>query len=109
MKYPLMYIWRVLYWLIAVFIAVGLFLLMGQGFKIIPDSTILKILSVPVNVAFWVGGTFIVAIIFISLDGFFESKASLEKDVRDIHQVLIIYTTMSLILLIVAVYVFLGW
>lgn len=104
-----MYIWRVFYWIIGIVTVVGLLILMIDGFKMISDSTILKILSVPVNVAFLVGGMFIVAILLISLDEFFESKASLDKDVRDIHQVLIIYTTMSLILLIVAVYVFLAW
>lgn len=109
MKYLLMYIWKVLYWIIVIAIVAGLLLLMGKGFKMLPDSTIIKILAVPIGAIFWGGGTYILSKPLIILDEFFEAKASLDKNVHDIHQKLIIGSSFSLILFLISIYFFQYW
>ncbi len=97
------------FFIIGLIIIFGLLFLMMKTLKMLPDSTILFILAVVIGSAFWGGGSYILIKSLVKLDEFFEAKASLDKDIRDIHQELIIFTSMSIIFLLVAVYFFQDW
>lgn len=79
MKYLLMYVWKLLYFIIGIVIVVGSLILGMQLSKMIIE---IKILQLIIAIVIWIAGSFIVLKPLMMLDKKIVTKASLDKDAR---------------------------
>ena len=98
MKYLLMYIWKLTYFITAIIIVIGIFFLGVEIAKMIPDFFILQALVIG---AIWAGGSYILIKPLIVLDKLLEDKASLDNDARISFFVFVTLVLISLAVLLV--------
>ncbi len=106
MKYLLMYIWKLTYFITAIIIVIGTFFLGVEAAKMIPDFFILQALVIG---AIWVVGSYILAKPLIVLDKLLEEKASLDNDARISFFVFVTLVLISLAVLLASIFLFNEW
>ena len=106
MKYLLMYIWKLTYFITAIIIVIGTFFLGVEVAKMMPDFFILQALVIG---AIWAGGSYILAKPLIMLDKLLEDKASLDNDARISFFVFVTLVLISLAVLLASIFLFNMW
>ena len=106
MKYLLMYIWKLIYFITAIIIVIGTFFFGVEVAKMIPDFFILQALVIG---AIWAGGSYILAKPLIMLDKLLEDKASLDNDARISFFVFVTLVLISLAVLLASIFLFNMW
>ena len=106
MKYLLMYVWKLTYFLTAIIIVIATFFLGVEVAKMIPDFFILQALVIG---AIWAGGSYILSKPLIMLDKLLEDKASLDNDARISFFVFMTLVLISLAILLASIYTFNMW
>lgn len=106
MKYPLIYIWKLIYLILGIVVLVGTLILGTEVSKMIPDFMILKMIVIG---TIWVGGSYIFIKPLIILDKFLEDKVSLDKDARIEYFVFVTLVLISLAVFSASIYLFKEW
>ena len=106
MKYPLIYIWKLIYLILGIVVLVGTLILGTEVSKMIPDFMILKMIVIG---TIWVGGSYIFIKPLIILDKFLEDKVSLDKDARIEYFVFLTLVLISLAVFSASIYLFKEW
>lgn len=106
MKYLLMYIWKLIYFITAIIIVIGTFFFGVEVAKMMPDFFILQALVIG---AIWAGGSYILAKPLIMLDKILEDKASLDNDARISFFVFVTLVLISLAVLLASIFLFNEW
>ncbi len=99
MKYVLMFIWRVIYWVVSVAVTFGSLFLVMEGLKSVTDSLIL---SVVVGGVLWMVAVYWAHKPLTKIDEFLKAKASLDEDVYN-AQVKMVIVPMSVLAVLVLV------
>lgn len=106
MKYLLMYIWKLTYWITGIIIVIATFFLGVEVAKMMPDFFILQALVIG---AIWAGGSYILSKPLIMLDKLLEDKASLDNDARISFFVFVTLVLISLAVLLASIFLFNLW
>ena len=99
MKYVLMFIWRIVYWVVAAAVTFGSLFLVMEGLKSVTDSLIL---SVVVGGVLWMVVAYWAYKPLTKIDEFLKAKASLDEDAYN-AQVKMVLVPMSVLAVLVLV------
>ena len=99
MKYVLMFIWRIVYWVVAAAVTFGSLFLVMEGLKSVTDSLIL---SVVVGGVLWMTVLYWAYKPLTKIDEFLKAKASLDEDAYN-AQVKMVIVPMSVLAVLVLV------
>ena len=106
MNYLLMYIWKLLYFIIGIGIVVGGLILGMQLSKMIIE---IKILQLIIAVVMWIVGSFVLLKPLIMLDKRLVSSASLDKDARLYFFMFMTFVLISIGVFTASIYLFNEW
>ncbi len=106
MQYFLMYVWKLIYWISALVIIVGM-LMMGMNIsKVFISSMALQPI---IAIAMLIGGSFIVLKPLSMLDKMIENKVSLDKDARLNFNIFVTFALISIAIFFASIYTFNMW
>lgn len=106
MKYLLMYIWKLLYWISGIILVVGLLIFAMNISKMVTDSLVLQPI---LAIAMWIGVSFLVLKPLRILDHFLEQKVSLDKGARLNFFMFVTFVLISIAIFCGAIYTFILW
>lgn len=106
MKYLLMYIWKLTYWISGIVIVVGMLIMVMDVSKMFIDSLVLQ----PIIAIFmWLAGSFILLKPLSMLDKVLETQASLDKDARISFFIFVTFVLISIAVFFAGIYTFDMW
>jgi len=105
-KYFLMYIWTLIYWVLGIVIVVGILIMSMNVSQMLTDSMLLHLI---IAGTMGMGGIFVLLKPFIMLDKFLEAKASLDKEARINFFVFVTFVLISLAVFLTSIFFFNEW